>query len=270
MALAEPPFEDPEGNALHFERQGKQRLTGKRLVNATRVDLLTSVATLLREIAKHMPNFVVGAGQGAIVCLAAASPVVVESVLLARNVHITEAHKVASAWAQVKLMFGVNPRIGKSKPGGQLLKEACPEWFTPHVLECLPRLGMVEKYVPVREEIEELLSCAGVMQVNSLESVMWSSWLERDSKELWEHEGQRACGRRTRLFGQCMRCIEAEHAEEVQRRADQGAEEEDQNVERRFELEGGPDVTAKIEPLIERDPVTGREELSGTAEKRNG
>jgi hypothetical protein len=267
VALAEPPFEDPEGNALHFERQGKQHLTGKKLVNATRVDLLTSVATLLREIAKHMPNFVVGAGQGAIVCLAAASPVVVESVLLARNVHITEAHKVASAWAQVKLMFGVNPRIGKSKPGGQLLKEACPEWFTPHVLECLPRLGMVEKYVPVREEIEELLSCAGVMQVNSLESVMWSSWLERDSKELWEHEGQCACGRRTRLFGQCMRCIEAEHAEEVQRRADQGAEEEDQNVERRFELEGGPDVTAKIEPLIERDPVTRREELSGTAEK---
>ena len=267
VALAEPPFEDPEGNALHFERQGKQHLTGKKLVNATRVDLLTSVAALLREIAKHMPNFVVGAGQGAIVCLAAASPVVVESVLLARNVHITEAHKVASAWAQVKLMFGANPRIGKSKPGGQLLKEACPEWFTPHVLECLPRLGMVEKYVPVREEIEELLSCAGVMQVNSLESVMWSSWLERDSKELWEHEGQCACGRRTRLFGQCMRCIEAEHAEEVQRRADQGVEEEDQNVERRFELEGGPDVTAKIEPLIERDPVTGREELSGTAEK---
>ena len=101
VALAEPPFEDPEGNALHFERQGKQHLTGKKLVNATRVDLLTSVATLLREIAKHMPNFVVGAGQGAIVCLAAASPVVVESVLLARNVHITEAHKVASAWAQV-------------------------------------------------------------------------------------------------------------------------------------------------------------------------
>ena len=124
VALAEPPFEDPDGNALHFEKQGKQTLSGRKLANATRVDLLTSVATLLREIAKHSPNFVVGAGQGAIVSLAAASPVVVEAVLLARNVHIAEAHKLASAWSRVKLIFGVNPRIGKSKPGGQLLKEA--------------------------------------------------------------------------------------------------------------------------------------------------
>ena len=69
VALAEPPFEDPDGNALHFEKQGKQTLSGRKLANATRVDLLTSVATLLREIAKHSPNFVVGAGQGAIVSL---------------------------------------------------------------------------------------------------------------------------------------------------------------------------------------------------------
>eukprot|EP00435_Cladocopium_sp_Y103_P042487 s1035_g11.t1 len=81
VALAEPPFEDTEGTGCHFEKQGKQKLTGKKLAN----DLLTSVATLLREVARLNPSFVVGAGQGGIVALAAASPVVVEAVLLARD-----------------------------------------------------------------------------------------------------------------------------------------------------------------------------------------
>ena len=99
-----------------FEKQGKQKLSGRKLANATRVDLLTSLATLLREVARHGPSIVVGTGQGGIVTLAAASPVVVEAVLLARNVHISEAQKIANAWSKIKLLVGVNPRISKAKP----------------------------------------------------------------------------------------------------------------------------------------------------------
>ena len=96
---------------------------------------------------------------------------------------------------------------------------------------------MVERYAPMKEEIEDLLQSAGVMTVNSMESVMWSAWLERDSRELWEHEGLCACGRRTRLFGQCMQCIAAEHAEEVQRRADEETAEAEAETSERFKLE---------------------------------
>ena len=206
VAVAEPPFEDLEGNGCHFEKQGKQKLSGRKLANATRVDLLTSLATLLREVARHGPSVVVGTG-----------------VLLARNVHISEAQKIANAWSKIKLLVGVNPRISKAKPGRQLLQEACPEWFSPHPLECLPRLGLVERYAPAKEEIEELLSSTGVIKIGSLGEVIWHAWLERDSKEIWEHEGLCACGRQRRLFGQCMQCIAAEHAENVQARADQEA-----------------------------------------------
>eukprot|EP00435_Cladocopium_sp_Y103_P052926 s165_g16.t2 len=118
VVLAEPPFEDPDGNALHFERQGKQKLSGRKLANATRVDLLTSVATLLREIAKHSPNFVVGAGQGAIVGLAAASPVVVEAVLLARNVPGLASQSLAGSSSRKRAQNG-SPRI---------LWNACQGW----------------------------------------------------------------------------------------------------------------------------------------------
>ena len=125
----------------------------------------------------------------------------------------------------------------------------------------------MERYAPMKEEIEDLLQSAGVMTVNSMESVMWSAWLERDSRELWEHEGLCACGRRTRLFGQCMQCIAAEHAEEVQRRADEETAEDEAEPSERFKLEDDQNLVAKLEPLIERNPKTGRDELSGTAER---
>ena len=131
VVVGEPPFEDLEGNGCHFEKQGKQKLSGRKLANATRVDLLTSLATLLREVAWHGPSIVVGTGQGGIVTLAAASPVVVEAVLLPRNVHISEAPKIANAWSKIKLLVRVNPRISKAKPRRQLLQEACPRVVFP-------------------------------------------------------------------------------------------------------------------------------------------
>ena len=60
---------------------------------------------------------------------------------------------------------------------------------------------------------------------------MWHAWLERESKEIWEHQGLCACGRRTRLFGQCMQCIAPEHAENVQVRAEQEAAEREETHE---------------------------------------
>ena len=75
ISLEEPPFEDTHGKA---------RLTGRKLANAVRVDLFTSVAKLSRELVTHRPAVVVGRGQGAVVVLAASKPLIVEAVLLAR------------------------------------------------------------------------------------------------------------------------------------------------------------------------------------------
>ena len=69
VSREEPPFEDIDGTGLHFERQGKARLIGRKIANATRVDLFTSVAKLLRELVTHRRAVVVGRGQGAVVLL---------------------------------------------------------------------------------------------------------------------------------------------------------------------------------------------------------
>ena len=110
----------------------------------------------------------------------------------------------------------------------------------------------MERYAPAKEEIEELLSSTGVIKIGSLGEVMWHAWLERDSREIWEHEGLCACGRRTRLFGQCMQCIAAEHAENVQARADQEAADQETLVEGRFKLEEAEeDKVASLSPVVE-------------------
>ena len=121
VALEEPPFEDLEGTGLHFEKQGKARLAGRKLANAVRVDLFTSVAKLLRELVTHRPAVVVGRGQGAVVVLAASKPVVVEAVLLARVFQRDECRDVAAAWGAVKLAVAEVPRLGRAKPGWTVL-----------------------------------------------------------------------------------------------------------------------------------------------------
>ena len=135
VALGEPPFEDLEGTGLHFEKQGKARLTGRKLANAARVDLFTSVAKLLRELVTHRPAVVVGRGQGAVVVLAASKPVVVEAALLARVFQRDECREVAAAWGAVKLAVAEVPRLGRAKPGWTVLWEACPELCAEHPLE---------------------------------------------------------------------------------------------------------------------------------------
>ena len=264
VSLSEGRFEDPEGHGCHFEKQGKQKLSGKKLANATRVDLLTSVATLLRNISHHNPHVIVAAGQGAIIGLAAASPVVVETVMLSRNIQQGEAHKLASAWAKVKIVAGVNPRISKANPGCQLLKEACPEMFKPHPLESIPRLGLLDGEIPKKEEIREFLGSAGIVLVESWESILWKGWLEKPSKEIWEHGGLCACGRRTRLFGQCMECIAQEHSEDKLARASKEEEEcleEDQEGDKERPLQ-----SFSLKAEIERDEDTGMERLTKGAE----
>ncbi|CAK8988949.1 unnamed protein product [Durusdinium trenchii] len=224
-----------------------------------------SVAVVEGEnISHYNPHVIVAAGQGAVIGLAAASPVVVETVMLSRNIQQGEAHKLATAWAKVKIIAGVNPRISKANPGCELLKEACPEMFKPHPLESIPRLGLLEGEVPRKEEIREFLGAAGVVLVETWDSILWKGWLEKPSKDIWEHGGLCACGRRTRLFGQCMECIAQEHSEDKLARAlkeEEECVEEDQGAKREGLIQ-----SFNLKAEIERDEDTGLEKLTKGAE----
>ena len=64
--------------------------------------------------------------------------------------------------------------------------------------------------VEIKAACEELkLSVSEVMGTTA-----WGPWLERETKDAWEHSGVCARGRRTALFGQCMKCIAEDPSEE--------------------------------------------------------
>ncbi|CAE7222588.1 pol [Symbiodinium necroappetens] len=179
ISLEEPPFEDIDGTGLHFERQGKARLTGRKLANAVRVDLFTSVAKLLRELATHRPAVVVGRD---------------------------ESRAVAAAWGAVKLAVVEVPRLSRAKPGWTVLKEGCPEFKLESPIEPWPVEAVLPKGTPNVVELKSACEELKVSVAEKMGTTAWGPWLERETKEAWEHSGVCACGRRTALFGQCMKC----------------------------------------------------------------
>ena len=58
-----------------------------------RVDMLTSCATVLRSIGYHLPDFVVGMGQGGLIVGLLRFPLMVEVTLQARNLQREEIKK---------------------------------------------------------------------------------------------------------------------------------------------------------------------------------
>ena len=60
----------------------------------------------------------------------------------------------------------------------------------------------------------ELLQALGIPEMESLQKICWTEWFENPSREMWKRTGKCACGRRTFLFGLCMRCIAEEHGDE--------------------------------------------------------
>ena len=95
------PFEDSEGLASRVKR--------------LRVDLLTSCAKVLREATGFKPQFLVGLGQGGLVAAVLRWPLVVELTLQARNLQRKEARAAGEAWAGIKAIWVVRPRLWRTQ-----------------------------------------------------------------------------------------------------------------------------------------------------------
>ncbi|CAE7929806.1 pol, partial [Symbiodinium sp. KB8] len=170
------PFEDSEGLASHFDG-GANRLAGTKRVKRLRVDLLTSCAKVLREATGFKPQFLVGLGQGGLVAAVLRWPLVVELTLQARNLQRKEARATGEAWAGIKAIWVLRPRLWRTQSGHQDITESCLE---------------LQREFPGIEEA----SVRGM--------------LAEPSREMWDHDGLCACGKRTYLFSRCPACIEQE------------------------------------------------------------
>ncbi|CAL1170400.1 unnamed protein product [Cladocopium goreaui] len=179
-------FEDDDGNGSHLDG-ATAALKGERQVKRARVDMLTSCATVLRSIGYHLPDFVVGMGQGGLIVGLLRFPLMVEVTLQARNLQREEIKKVVSGWAGLKAVWSVNPRMWKVKPSPEIPKE---------------------------EEVRQVAEILQLGLIKGLAEPPLASLAREPGREVWEHEGRCACGKRAYVFSRCVTCIEKEAAEE--------------------------------------------------------
>ncbi len=121
------PFVDEYGHAAFFDKSRKY--VQKQVILDVKRDLLTSVAAVLRSLAIHQPDIVVGQGQGGAVAIALASPLLLEVCLAARNFKIEEFRNIAPAWSKVKQIVAIKPRMARKDPIGPMFRLIAPELF---------------------------------------------------------------------------------------------------------------------------------------------
>ena len=68
-----------------------------------------------------------GLGQGGLVTAVLRWPLVVELTLQARNLQCKEARAAGEAWAGIKAIWSVRPRLWRTQSGHQEIAESCPE-----------------------------------------------------------------------------------------------------------------------------------------------
>ena len=171
LRLGPGPFEDDEGVNSHFERSTKAGLTIKRLSQAVRTDLMTSIVKLLRNLKMANATMIIAVGQGALIALVSSWPPVVEAAMQLRNVQPEEAHSLAVSWGNVRLIVGLNPRMSKKGVGLDLLRASLPEAFQPHPLKAVPCFGVLDRNVPNREEMTELLYALGIAEMENFHKI---------------------------------------------------------------------------------------------------
>jgi hypothetical protein len=205
-------FEDDDGNGSHLDG-ATAALKGERQVKRARVDMLTSCATVLRSIGYHLPDFVVGMGQGGLIVGLLRFPLMVEVTLQARNLQREEIKKVVSGWAGLKAVWSVNPRMWKVKPSPELLASSCPEVKREFPMPLVRGYGIVTR-IPKEEEVRQVTEILQLGLIKGLAEPPLASLAREPGREVWEHEGRCACGKRAYVFSRCVTCIEKEAAEE--------------------------------------------------------
>ena len=129
----------------HFDGAVARLPAGNKKNNRMRVDLLTSCAKVLREVAAYKPDLILGFGQGGVIVALLRWPLVVELTLQARNLQTKEVREIGSSWRRIKAVWSVNPRVWRTQLGATEVKEAIPELLKDFVVDPLNGFGVATK-----------------------------------------------------------------------------------------------------------------------------
>ena len=235
LALAEGPFEDDTGDAhAHFAGGAQGKPPAKKVLE-TKKDLLTSVIKVLRNCSMHRPQLLLGDGQGGLVALAIAKPLLVEAALAARNVQREEVESIAQSWGSILAIVVRHPRIGKAKVGEDLFRLAAPEVYADYPEESLKVVAILDRKESLHEELVSLYAGLRLEPVSGLADVQWQQLLEQRPRTMWSHNGCCACGRKSYLFGRCSVCVKEEAKDRHEASVEKAAEGE---LEKEVSFEG--------------------------------
>ena len=143
--------------------------------------------------------------------MAMSRPELIETAMAMRNIQSEEVGPLATAWGKLRAIVGASPRISRTHPkkfGVALLQAAAPELFSARVLtEPLKCIYVQDVDSPSRILEDAFAVVFDPIKVRRLEDVLWSPVLDQKPRLMWEHAGKCACGRKTYLFGECMKCL---------------------------------------------------------------
>ena len=145
----------------------------------------------------------VGLGQGGLVVAALRWPLVIELTLHTRNLQRKEARSAGEAWAGLKAVWPIRPKLWKTQSGHSEVAEACPELARDFPEPPVRGFGIVGKIAAA----EEVLKALRLDAARSIEDSSIRGMLDEPSRELWDHDGTCVCGKRTYLFSRCPSCI---------------------------------------------------------------
>ena len=128
LALSEGQIEDPDGfAAAHVDPKLATYKELKRR-KALRSTFHSAMLKLGRNAGLHMPDFIAGTGQGALVDLAFANPQMLNCAMGTRNCQVEECNKIAKGWASTRAVIAIEPRLTCHGVFFRLLIDAFPEW----------------------------------------------------------------------------------------------------------------------------------------------
>ena len=164
-------FEDDLGSPAQFAVPGG--LSKQKRLLAIRKDFLTAIANLGRKVAFWAPDLVFGEGQGGMVALGYARPLVLEAALHARNVQRGEAQSIAEAWGATRAVVVTRPRWSKRDLGLADLAEAVPELKRAFGREPKRVILVRDRESPMHQKEGDLRGELGVGEASGLGAVEW-------------------------------------------------------------------------------------------------
>ena len=260
LAPHDPPLADGAGGLYYIAPPRFPGDVSTKARKALRNDVLTAVASVVRECVARWPKVVIGTGHGGLVAAAAAHPRLLEAALALRYAREAEGMQIAEAWRNIRVFVAIGPRAHNPSTIS-FVREAFPEFGAIVYGDERPApLFLVEGAEAHRSFGRDLGEALGISVAAQLGDALGQEAVSGPPR-LFEFDGGRcACGRSSLVLARCGQCIRADRelAEEARLAEEQFSKEEvaavsGAQVRQPPAVAVGPGPCIAISPSLVRD-----------------